>query len=63
FAVATNALLAAIMHLVYRANLTPLPSLSSLTWIILGTYLLYTLCWTVSLTRRFKIDDSVKDLR
>lgn len=55
FAVATSALLAAITHLVYRANLSPLPSLGSLTWVILGGYLVYTLCWTVSLTRRFKL--------
>lgn len=56
FGVATNALLAAVTHLVYRANLSPLPSLNSLTWVILCAFLIYTLCWTVSLTRRFKID-------
>lgn len=56
FAVATTALLAAILHGVYRANLSPLPILGSLTWVILGAYLVYTLCWTVSLTRRFKRD-------
>lgn len=56
FAVATTALLAAITHLVYQANLSQLPNLGSLTWVILGAYLVYTLCWTVSLTRRFKID-------
>lgn len=56
FAAATNILLAAIIHLVYRANLSPLPSLGSLTWVILGAYLVYVLCWTVSLTRHFKRD-------
>ncbi len=57
FAVATNALLAAVTHLVYRANLAPVPHLGSLTWVILGGYLIYTLCWTVSLMRRFKGDN------
>jgi uncharacterized membrane protein len=56
FAVATSALLAAVTHLVYRANLAATGSLSSLTWVILGAYLVFTLCWTVSLTRRFKFN-------
>jgi uncharacterized membrane protein len=56
FAVATNTLLAAILHLVYRANLSSGNGLNSLTWIILGAYLAYTAIWTISLTRGFKID-------
>lgn len=53
FAVATNLLLIATVHLAFRANLTPEPNLGSLPMLLVGAYLLYTLVWTVALVARW----------
>jgi len=54
FGVATNALLVAIFHQVFRANLMPNPQLGASTWITLAAYLVYTVVWGIGLTYRFR---------
>lgn len=51
--VATLALPVSLMHLTYRANLSPEPTLGGASWILLAGYLAYVGVWSVSLLRRF----------
>lgn len=51
---ATNLLLVALFHLIYRANLTPDPRLGTMPMLYVAAYLAYTTFWAVSLMRRFR---------
>jgi uncharacterized membrane protein len=55
FACATTALLAAVFELVLRANLARAPLASAATWLLLTSYLVFTLVWLVSLWRAFRL--------
>ena len=54
FGVATMLLIVIVFHITFLANLSPINELSSsLFWALLGTFLLFTIWWTVILLRRF----------
>ncbi len=54
FGAATQILLAGVFRLVYQANLSSAPKLNDRVWIYLGVYLVFTLCWLVSMVSRFR---------
>lgn len=52
--VATMLLMVAIFHLTFLANLSPIKDLNiAIPWGLLGSFLLFTIWWTVLLLRRF----------
>jgi uncharacterized membrane protein len=54
FGVATMLLMVAVFHITFLANLNPSIKLDSLLfWLLLGVFLVFTICWTVVLVRRF----------
>jgi len=54
FGVATMLLMVAIFHLTFLANLSPIKDLNiAIPWVLLGSFLLFTIWWTVLLLRRF----------
>lgn len=54
FGVATMLLMVIIFHLTFLANLSPIKELSApAPWALLGAFVLFTVCWTVVLLRRF----------
>ncbi len=50
---ATLALMAAVMQQIYIANLGGSVSLGNIFWVYIAAYLIYTVVWTLTLTRRF----------
>jgi len=53
-AAATQALLTIVFHLVYQANLSPQPQLSSTIWLYLILFGTFMVWWVTSLIGRFR---------
>ena len=56
FGAATIALLIAMNHLVFDANLRPPVRLGAASWLLIAVYLAFAACWTIMLYRRFRVD-------
>ena len=55
FSAALLALFVSVNQLVFRANLTG-ENLSSCSWLILGTFLLFVIIWLIKFLRQFRIE-------
>lgn len=58
FGAATLALMVSVLQSVYEANIRGVSNIGGLTWVYLAIYLIYTVIWSITLTRRFNVPTS-----